>query len=143
MSLTLKRLATPSLDHGARNAHSYDGSRPEPLPAAAEGDGARIRQIRRYLGLSQQRLASRSGVSRSAIAQWETGRTGQAQSNLTGVAAALGVSVRYLLTGDDGDAETADEQALLTLYRQIKDAGRLALLRHVKYMLAAASDGPG
>ena len=39
----------------------------------------------------------RSALSRSAVAQWETGRAGQVTTNLTRVAAALGVGVEHLM----------------------------------------------
>ncbi|GAB0116911.1 hypothetical protein Acid7E03_09830 [Acidisoma sp. 7E03] len=114
---------------------------PASQPAPVEGVATRIRDIRRSLGLTQDELASRIGVSRSAIAQWETDRTGQVRSNLARVAAVLGVSVGYLLTGEhagaDMGAETADERALLNLYRQIQDGGRAELLRQARRILAA------
>ncbi|HTI02640.1 MAG TPA: helix-turn-helix domain-containing protein [Acidisoma sp.] len=107
--------------------------------AALEGVAARIRESRRSLGLTQEELARRIGVSRSAIAQWETDRTGQVRANLARVAAVLGVSIGYLLTGEsygiESGAETADERALLNLYRQIQDAGRAELLRLARRIL--------
>lgn len=106
-----------------------------------EGVAARIRESRRRLGLTQEELARRIGVSRSAIAQWETDRTGQVRANLARVAAVLGVSIGYLLTGEsygvDLGVETAGERALLNLYRQIQDAGRAELLRQGRRILAA------
>lgn len=105
-----------------------------------EGVASRIRDARRSLGLTQEELARRIGVSRSAIAQWETDRTGQVRANLARVAVVLGVSVGYLLTGESQgtllSAETTDERALLNLYRQIQEPGRTELLRHARRMLA-------
>lgn len=109
--------------------------------AVLEGVAGRIRESRRGLGLTQEELARRIGVSRSAIAQWETDRTGQVRANLARVAAVLGVSIGYLLNGEsDGialGAETAGERALLNLYRQIQDDGRAELLRQGRRILAA------
>jgi transcriptional regulator with XRE-family HTH domain len=109
--------------------------------SALEGVAVRIRESRRSLGLTQEQLAQRIGVSRSAIAQWETDRTGQVRANLARVAAVLGVSIGYLLTGEthgvELGAETAGERALLNLYRQIQDAGRAELLRQGRRILAA------
>lgn len=56
--------------------------------------GQRIANIRREAGLTQQDLAETVGVSRSAVAQWETGRAGQLIPNLTAIAQALGVGNR-------------------------------------------------
>ena len=70
-----------------------------------------------------------------------TDRTGQVRANLARVAAVLGVSIGYLLTGDSRDAgvvhvETADERALLSLYRQIREPGRAELLRNARRIAA-------
>jgi transcriptional regulator with XRE-family HTH domain len=100
---------------------------------AASGIAIRIKARRRSLGLTQDELAQRIGVSRSAIAQWETDRTGQVRANLARMAAVLGVSVGYLLTGQQEGAslaaESADERALINLYRELQDSGRAELLR--------------
>ncbi len=63
--------------------------------------GARIRAAREDQGWTQDQLAVAVGVSRSAVAQWETGRAGQVTTNLTRVAAALGIGVEYLMYGRD------------------------------------------
>ena len=44
--------------------------------------GARIRALRRARGLTQDRLASSTGVSRSAVAQWESDRAGHSAGML-------------------------------------------------------------
>jgi transcriptional regulator with XRE-family HTH domain len=95
--------------------------------------GTRIRIVRRERGLTQDDLAERVGVSRSAVAQWETGRTGQVTGNLSRIAAALGIAVEYLMVGDDkraaGEVRLGDELALLRLYRECEPEDRQMLLR--------------
>jgi transcriptional regulator with XRE-family HTH domain len=95
--------------------------------------GARIRAARRDRGLTQDELADTVGVSRSAVAQWETGRTGQITGNLSRIAAALEVNVEYLMHGDDkraaGEVRQGDELALLRLYRECEPEDRQMLLR--------------
>ncbi len=123
-----------------------DASSPDAAATpAVEGAATRIREIRRSLGMTQDELARRVGVSRSAIAQWETDRTGQVRANLARVAAVLGVSIGYLLTGDNDaglvHVETADERALLSLYRQIREPGRAELLRNARRIAAIQSPG--
>ncbi len=98
------------------------------------GAGARIRAARQTLGMTQGDLAAAVGVSRSAVAQWETDRAGQVRGNLSRVAAVLRVSLAYLVDGDaereqDGAAEDAVERALLRLYRTCSEDDRAFLMR--------------
>ena len=89
----------------------------------------RLREARTKAGLTQAGLAEALGVSRSAVAQWETGRAGQIRANL---AAALGVSATWLLEGGGPDgtaaAEDSTELALLRLYRSLRPDDRQLLL---------------
>ena len=95
--------------------------------------GSRIRVMRRDRGITQDELADQVGVSRSAVAQWETGRAGQVTGNLSRIANILGVSVEYLLYGDDKrapmEAHLGDELALLRLYRACEPEDRQTVLR--------------
>jgi transcriptional regulator with XRE-family HTH domain len=95
--------------------------------------GNRIRQAREEQDWTQDQLADAVGVSRSAVAQWETGRAGQVTANLTRVAAALGVGVEHLMYGRDkfipGQASSGNELAVLRLYRLCNADDRQLLLR--------------
>jgi transcriptional regulator with XRE-family HTH domain len=95
--------------------------------------GPRIRAARRGRSLTQDELADLIGVSRSAVAQWETGRTGQVTGNLSRIAGALEVNVEYLMFGDSkrapGEVRQGDELALLRLYRECDPEDRQMLLR--------------
>ncbi len=94
--------------------------------------GTRIRDARRARGLTQAHLAAAVGVSRSAVAQWETDRAGQVTGNLSRVAAVLGVPMAQLITSDATvGVVTADaaELALVRLYRDCTPADRQLLLR--------------
>lgn len=94
--------------------------------------GDRIARWRRERGLSQSALASATGVSRSAVAQWETDRAGQGTGNLSRIARALDVSVEVLLHGEAATGPPAlpgNELALLRLYRECDAAGQAELLR--------------
>jgi len=95
---------------------------------------SRIRTARLAQGLTQDQLARTVGVTRSAVAQWETGRAGQVGSNLARIARALGTSVAYLLSGeqDAGGAPLplrGDEMALLRAYRDCTPEDRALLVR--------------
>lgn len=95
--------------------------------------GHRLRDERRHRGLTQDQLARHVGVSRSAVAQWETGRAGQLTGHLARVAAVLDTSVEYLMHGADKraplQAVRGDELAMLRLYRECEPEDRQILLR--------------
>lgn len=69
--------------------------------------GDRIKARRTELGLTQKELATRSGVSQSAIALLEVGKR-KKSGDLAQIAATLGISSLYLATGrgtrTDGEA---------------------------------------
>ncbi len=104
--------------------------------------GARIRAAREARGLTQGGLAKLVGVSRSAVAQWETGRSGQVGGNLAAIAQSLGVSVEHLLLGGGAglaageigwvQGMAGDELALLRLYRACGPEDRAVVLRLLK-----------
>ena len=64
--------------------------------------GEKIREARRKCGLSQEQLAEKMSVSRSAIAKWETDKGLPDVGNLKILARLLSVSVDQLL--DEADA---------------------------------------
>jgi transcriptional regulator with XRE-family HTH domain len=95
--------------------------------------GARIKDARQERGLTQDQLATAVGVSRSAVAQWETGRAGQITGNLTRIAVSLDVGVEYLMHGTDKrtpvEVRQGDEMALLRLYRECAPEDRQTLVK--------------
>jgi len=102
-------------------------------PAGPKDLGSRLRQLRQMRRLTQDELAIAVGVSRSAVAQWESGRSGQATPHLRRLADALGVQVDDLMRGGDQHAtetvaQAGDERALLRLYRACSPADRQLLL---------------
>lgn len=119
------------------------GKNKETTPAAAEETvGARIRAARLARGMTQADLAEEVGVSRSAVAQWETERSGQVRGNLTRIASVLGVTVEHLLSGGSATGlvgpENATELALLRLYRACTEDDRAFLLRTATRLARAA-----
>ncbi len=108
--------------------------------------GARIRAARLAQGLTQDQLARAVGVTRSAVAQWETGRAGQVGGNLARIARFLGTSAAYLLTGEPEAGGPplpllGDEMALLRAYRDCTPDDR-ALLVRTAVRLARLSSTP-
>lgn len=64
--------------------------------------GEKLKQARKEAGLTQEQLALKLGVSRSAVAKWETDKGLPDVSHFKTIAWALGVSVDCLL--DEGTA---------------------------------------
>ena len=75
--------------------------------------GEKIKAARRNCGLSQEQLAERMNVSRSAVAKWETDKGLPDVGNLKMLARLLNVSVDHLLD----EAETAQELVIREPYQ--------------------------
>ena len=74
--------------------------------------GEKIKEARKQCGLSQEQLAEKMAVSRSAVAKWESGNGLPDVENLKALAGLLNVGVDYLL--DDG--EVIDELVMREPY---------------------------
>ena len=74
--------------------------------------GEKIKEVRKQCGLSQEQLAEKMAVSRSAVAKWEANNGLPDVDNLKSLAQLLNVSVDYLL--DDG--EVIDELVIREPY---------------------------
>ena len=61
--------------------------------------GARIRDLRKQLNMSQQALASAAGITQNGVFRLEAGKTNPQLATLQQIAAVLGCSVRYLVSG--------------------------------------------
>jgi transcriptional regulator with XRE-family HTH domain len=80
--------------------------------------GEKIKKARKECGLSQEQLAEKMSLSRSAIAKWEAGNGLPDVDNLKALARLLNVSVDYLLD----DTGEVDEVVLRESY-QLSDFG--------------------
>jgi transcriptional regulator with XRE-family HTH domain len=87
-------------------------------PRSRAGIGLRIQQVRKELGMSQAALAEAiarrtdTRASRNQVSQWETARAPSPQdSMIKTIAAILGVSAKWLATGD-GPRDARDEDPL-------------------------------
>ena len=74
--------------------------------------GEKIKEARKQCGLSQEQLAEKMAVSRSAVAKWEANNGLPDIDNLKALAQLLNVSIDYLL--DDG--EVIDEVVMREPY---------------------------
>ncbi len=62
--------------------------------------GEKLKEARKQAGLSQEQLSEKLGISRSAVAKWETNNGIPDVDNLKAISVLLNVSIDYLL--DDG-----------------------------------------
>ena len=81
--------------------------------------GEKIKDARKKHGLSQEQLAEKMAVSRSAVAKWEANNGLPDLENLKALASLLNVSIDYLL--DDG--ETLSDGVIREPY-DLADYGR-------------------
>ena len=79
--------------------------------------GQRIAQKRDRLGMSQEALAERLGVSRQAVSKWESGASVPDTENVVALSRLFGVSVGWLLGVEEppeADAAPAETGGGLT-----------------------------
>ena len=81
---------------------------------------SRIAFLRSKAGLSQAALASRLGVSPSAVGMYEQGRREPSGDLLIALANIFNVSIDYLLTGQDHAGSACD-----TLSAQLLETGNI------------------
>ncbi len=101
--------------------------------------GERVKTIRQSRHLTQDQLAKAAGVSRSLVAQWETGRSGFA-AKAAQLAKVLEVPVRMLqpsvLSEDvnDGSAHSLSdlEAFLLQSFREMQSEDQACVLHLVR-----------
>ncbi|HHQ4650977.1 TPA: LexA family protein [Aeromonas hydrophila] len=96
----------------------------------------RIKQTRKRLGYSQEILGSRVGVSRVSISQWERGENTPNGRYLNDLAAALGVTVDWLLTGE-GEGAVTPAPEVIPGYHNVEPAvipqgNRIPILSYVQ-----------
>jgi transcriptional regulator with XRE-family HTH domain len=104
VSLTKERFdidpARPRLARARRTAAAPIAAGPREAPDAesAPAVGANLRRLRSKRGLSLDRLAQRSGVSRAMLSQVELGKSAPTINLLWKIARALGVTFSALIT---------------------------------------------
>lgn len=109
--------------------------------------GQRIRQARSAAGMTQDELASRSGVTRSAVSQWETGAISSIEAGtLLRAAKALSVSLDWLLSGADHAVEEHAEEyqsvptELLRGWSRLTASQRSAVLAEISRLADLADE---
>lgn len=103
--------------------------------------GAWVRKARQAQGLSQRALADQSGLSRSYVCDIERGRGAEPSlATLDKLSVALGTSRSDLMQAAGlidralVPRESDDERRLLSLFRDLSDAGQDQILRYAKFL---------
>jgi len=93
-------------------------------------EGARVKERRLSLGLTQADLATRSGLSQEAISRLENGRIrGLMQPTQDALAGALGVSVEWLRGGEDAAPGEPSREAPPDAADELDEAAEDPLMR--------------
>jgi len=90
----------------------------------------KIAEARKAKGWTQKELADRLGTTQQVVYKWEHGINDPRADVMVRMAAALGVTLSYLLGVDDNgnEAYSADERELLDLYRSTDTRGKDAIM---------------
>ena len=72
--------------------------------------GEKIRACRQRVGMSQEKVAELTGVSRQAVTKWETNQSSPNTANLFKLAEIFGTTVDMLLTSEDEVKQSPAEQ---------------------------------
>lgn len=64
--------------------------------------------LRDKLGMSDYEFAQKTGVGRSILSDWKTGKHSPNKKNLSIIANYLGVSMEYLMTGQESEKESEE-----------------------------------
>ena len=90
--------------------------------------GERIAEARKRAGTSQKDLAVLVDKTQQTITNWETGRSAPSLDDLATISRALGVSIDWVVTGEDstgGESLTADEKLLIRYYRRASATAKI------------------
>lgn len=72
--------------------------------------GERVKAVRTGAGLTQEQFASRLGVTRQAVSNWENGRNLPDIEVVIAMSQTFGVSLDELILGGEGMADKTDEK---------------------------------
>jgi transcriptional regulator with XRE-family HTH domain len=128
------------MSHAAHCNHSYHQSANHSFAHLCndgymETLGQRIKRLREQRGLSQQQLATASGVSRVAVTKWESGQTANLKlGSLLSICELFRVSAEELIRGEratrasshdaGADASGSEAPELMVRYAGATDACR-------------------
>lgn len=86
--------------------------------------GKRIKELRKQNNLTQTELGKRLGVIKQTISSWENGISSPSNDTLAHIASIFGVSIDYLLTGNEDPSPGHSQEYAGTSNRIDMDSGR-------------------
>lgn len=94
-------------------------------------------EIRDKIGMTDYAVAKRSGVSKSTFSDWKSGRCCPKSDKLLKIAAALDIPIEVLLDEETQKAWlTADDTALLLMYKDLNEEGKRKVREYTQDILA-------
>lgn len=100
--------------------------------------GERIREQRKARGMSQEMVAGRLGVSRQAVAKWESGQSAPSAENLHRLAELLGTTAGSLLDSPAVGSGAAEQACALLRAEREAERRRSRRRRNLLAILAVA-----
>ena len=105
--------------------------------------GARLRALRKRAGMTQQAVAAKLNIHRTAYTKYETSGVMPDPQGMVALAELFGVSVDYLVGRDETPALAAtqsgndvtlslQEQQLLQIFRQLSDLEKQTLIQQAQ-----------
>lgn len=100
----------------------------------------RIKKLRKELGLTQNELAKKTGISRAVISTYESNINEIPQSNLIKLSRFFGVSIDYLVGNSDEEGivinnELNDfENNLINELRNLSDRDKMLILKFIMFL---------
>jgi transcriptional regulator with XRE-family HTH domain len=101
----------------------------------------RLREVREYLGLSQEFVAQQTGISRAAISAIENGKRKVEAMELTALASLYKYPVTYFLDG--ALEEPASVRAIARAATTLTDRDREQVLQFAQFLKAYGQNQPG
>lgn len=100
--------------------------------------GKRIREQRKMVGMSQEKLAELAGVSRQAVTKWETDLSSPSTANLFALAEILGTRVDVLMDKESNESIRSSAEQTYYLYKLEEEKKVMDLRRKRKKNLRIA-----
>lgn len=112
---------------------------PEGIDEEWQALGARLREIREYLGISQQNVAQATGIPRTAVSDIERGQRKVDSLELRKLSKLYRYPVSYLLGESGVDEEAAAPvTALARVFDDLTEQDRQEVVRFAKYLRYSA-----